>query len=89
MPLAQGYRLVKLGADLNQAIEISLRATCATIKPGERLRLSIAGACFPAYPVNPGTGKNPTAASAAETRILTLGVRHGGKYASRLYVGFG
>jgi uncharacterized protein len=89
MPLAQGYRLVKSGTNLNQAIEISLRATCATIKPGERLRLSIAGACFPAYPVNPGTGKNPTAASAAEARIITLGVRHGGQQASRLRVGFG
>jgi len=87
MPLAQGYRRVKSGTDLNQAIEISLRATCATIKPGERLRLSIAGACFPAYPVNPGTGKNPTAASAAEARIITLGVRHGGQYASRLRFG--
>ena len=59
LPLAQGYRLVKPGTNLNQPIEIPLRATCATIKPGERLRLSVAGACFPAYPVNPGTGQNP------------------------------
>jgi hypothetical protein len=72
---------------LNQRIEIPLRATCATIKPGERLRLSVAGACFPAYPVNPGTGQNPTAASAAEARIITLGVRHGGSCSSRLRVG--
>ena len=89
MPLAQGYRLVKSGTNLNEAIEIPLRATCATIKPGERLRLSIAGACFPAYPVNPGTGKNSTAASSAEARIITLGVRHGAQYPSRLRVGFG
>ena len=89
MPLAQGYRLVTSGTNLNEAIEIPLRATCATIKPGERLRLSIAGACFPAYPVNPGTGKNSTAASSAEARIITLGVRHGAQYPSRLRVGFG
>jgi predicted acyl esterase len=57
--------------------------------PGERLRLSIAGACFPAYPVNPGTGKSPTAASIAEARIVTLGVQHGGDYASRLRVSVG
>ena len=57
IPLAQGYRLIKAGTNLNEAIEIPLRATCVTIRPGERLRLSIAGACFPAYPVNPGTGK--------------------------------
>ena len=84
IPLAQGYRLIKAGTNLNEAIEIPLRATCVTIRPGERLRLSIAGACFPAYPVNPGTGKNPTSASSAEARIITLGVRHGGAQASRL-----
>jgi putative CocE/NonD family hydrolase len=87
MPLAQGYRLVKSGTSLNQAINIPLRATCATIKPGQRLRLSIAGACFPAYPVNPGTGQNPTAAFAADARTITLGLRHGGQHASRLRVG--
>jgi uncharacterized protein len=86
-PLAQGYRLVKSGTDLTQAIEIPMRATCATIKRGERLRLSIAGACFPAYPINPGTGQNPTAASAADARIIGLGVQHGGQRASRLTVG--
>jgi putative CocE/NonD family hydrolase len=87
MPLAQGYRLVKSGANLNHAIQIPMRATCATIKLGERVRLSIAGASFPAYPVNPGTGKNPTAASASEARIITIGLRHGGRYASWLRVG--
>jgi uncharacterized protein len=87
IPLAQGYRLIRAGENLNNAIEIPLRATCVTIEPGERMRLSIAGACFPAYPVNPGTGKNPTEASAAEARIITLGVRHGGAQASTLRVG--
>jgi putative CocE/NonD family hydrolase len=87
LPLAQGYRLVKSGTDLKQPIEIPLRATCATIQRGERLRLSIAGACFPAYPVNPGTGQNPTATSTADARIITLGVRHGGDSPSRLCIG--
>ena len=87
MTLAQGYRLVKAGTNLNNPIDISLRATCVTIKPGERLRLSIAGACFPAYPVNPGTGQNPTAAAASTARIVTLGVRHGDGCASRLHFG--
>lgn len=86
IPVAQGYRLIKAGANLNNAIEIPLRATCVTIEPGERMRLSIAGACFPAYPINPGTGENPTGASAAEARIITLGVRHGGAQPSRLRV---
>jgi uncharacterized protein len=89
LPLAQGYRLVKSGTNLDEAIEIPLRATCATVKPGERLRLSIAGACFPAFPVNPGSGQNPAAAAASEARIITLGVRHGGRCASRLCLGIG
>ena len=89
MPLAQGYRVVKSEMSLNQAIEIPMRATCATIKRGERLRLSIAGASFPAYPVNPGNGQNPTAASASEARIVTLGVGHGGQRPSQLRIGVG
>jgi putative CocE/NonD family hydrolase len=87
MPLAQGYRLVKSGTSRHLPIDISLRAACATLKRGERLRLSVAGACFPAYSVNPGTGENPTAASVGAARIITLGVQHGGGVASRLHFG--
>jgi len=87
MPLAQGYRLVESGTSLAAPIAIPLRATCAAIKRHERLRLSIAGACFPAYPVNPGTGKNPASAPASEARTITLGVKHGRQHASRLHVG--
>ena len=86
VPVAQGYRLTRPEADLGQGIEVSLRATCVTIKSDERLRLSIAASCFPAYPVNPGTGQYPTATSMMHARIITLGVRHGGERASRLRV---
>jgi len=84
-----GYRLVKSEMGLNQAIEIPMRATCATITRGECLRLSIAGASFPAYPVNPGSGQNPTAACASDARIITLGVGHGGRRPSQLHIGVG
>ncbi len=63
--------------------EIAMRATCLTLQPGERLRLSVAGAAFPAFPVNPGTGQNPTGARAIDARVITLRLRHG----SRLHVG--
>jgi len=59
-----------------------MRATCASIEPGEALRLSIAAACFPAYPVNPGNGLDPVDASLDEARIITIGVRHGGNVVS-------
>jgi putative CocE/NonD family hydrolase len=82
--LAQGYcRVTSPVAPLT----IPMRATCASLAPGERLRLSIAAACFPAYPVNPGTGQDPTVASLMEARIITLGVRHGGRFASMVRLG--
>jgi putative CocE/NonD family hydrolase len=80
--LTQGYRRVAPGEAL--PIRVSLRAICATIPAGAALRLSLAGASFPAHPVNPGTG-----ASAAETRstdcqVITLSLRSGGATPSAL-----
>jgi putative CocE/NonD family hydrolase len=80
--LTQGYRRVTAGEPL--PIRVSLRAICATIHPGSAVRLSLAGASFPAHPVNPGTG-----AAAAETRItdcqvITLSLLSGGATPSRL-----
>ena len=76
LPLAQGYRHLAMGAARDR-VTVPMRATCASIAPGEALRLSIAAACFPAYPVNPGTGRDPAGATLDEARIITLGVRHG------------
>jgi len=39
--------------------QLKLATTCVTLRKGDRLRLSIAGADYPAYPVNPGTGEDP------------------------------
>lgn len=82
--LTQGYRHVGGAASRHRALEIPMRATCASIAPGEALRLSIAAACFPAYPVNPGTGRDPTDAAVDEAQIITIGVRHGGSFGSHL-----
>jgi predicted acyl esterase len=76
---AEGYRRVTAPGP----VEIPMRATCLTLQPGERLRLSIAGAAFPAFPINPGTGQDPTRARTVDARIVTLRVRHG----SRLHIG--
>jgi putative CocE/NonD family hydrolase len=80
--LTQGYRRVTSGEAL--PIRISLRAICATIRPGARLRLSLAGASYPAHPVNPGTGAPPATARIDEARIITLSIAHGGETASQL-----
>jgi putative CocE/NonD family hydrolase len=62
--LTQGYRRVEEGNAI-RPVQIGMRAVCVTVPAGSRLRLSLAGACFPAFPVNPGTG-----AEAAETRLV-------------------
>ena len=56
LTLTQGYRHVAARTALDRALGVPMRATCAAIAPGEALRLSIAAACFPAYPVNPAPG---------------------------------
>ncbi|MGX9963460.1 CocE/NonD family hydrolase [Roseomonas sp. F4] len=65
-------------------VRLKLRALCITLTPGDRLRLSLAGACFPAYPVNPGTGTDPRHATGAEARPITLSVCCGGAAPARL-----
>lgn len=87
MTLTQGYRLIKSGTDLGRSVDVPMRATCVTLKPGERLRLSVAAACFPAYPINPGTGGDATATPTADARTITLGVRYGNSTPSALLFG--
>jgi putative CocE/NonD family hydrolase len=76
--LAAGYYHCAPGATATP-ITLSLQATCATLKIGERLRLSIAGASFPAYPVNPGTGESPLRTPGAKALITTIGIALGGQ----------
>ncbi len=85
--LTHGYRHVKSGTDPGKPIAVPMRATCITLKRAERLRLSVAAACFPAYPVNPGTGGDPTATPTIDARTITLGVRYGGSSPSLLLFG--
>lgn len=79
-PIATGHRRV---SDTTRPVVVGMRGTCATLARGESLRLSIAGANFPAFPVNPGTGQDPTRARAIDARTITMRIGHG----SRLLVG--
>jgi putative CocE/NonD family hydrolase len=69
-----------------EPVRVAMRATCVTLEPGERLRLSLAAAAFPAHPVNPGDGRRPEDAALDGARIITLGVRTGGAAGSRLII---
>ena len=65
---------------------IPLQATCMRIAPGESIRLSLSAACFPAYPVNPGTGTLPHKSRLIEQSIITLSIHSGSDYPSRLII---
>ncbi len=80
--ISEGYRSGP--APTTQALVLPLRPTCATLQPGERLRLSLAAASFPAHPVNPGTGERPELSRLSQARIVTVAVRSGEGAASAL-----
>jgi hypothetical protein len=65
-------------------ITIPLQATCICIAQGNCLRLSLSGACFPAYPVNSGTGKLPGTTRLIEAQIITISVMSGADYPSNI-----
>ncbi|MDB5395660.1 MAG: family X-Pro dipeptidyl-peptidase [Rhodospirillales bacterium] len=85
LPLTDGYRHLTKGPE-GGSIEIPMRATCITLANGERLRLSVAGASFPAYPVNPGMGQNPTQARQIDAQIVTIAIAYGAPCPSVLMI---
>ena len=77
-PVSQGY--VRVEGDrptAPQRCQITLQPTCTCIAPGQALRLSLSAACFPAYPVNPGTGASPGQGRLLEAQIITVTIYHG------------
>lgn len=83
LPLTHGHARVEPGAP-HRPLSIALRAVCATVKPGCALRLSLAGACYPAYPVNPGTGAEPGETRLVDAQPITLLIHSGADRPSRL-----
>ncbi len=65
-------------------LKLGLRAVCCRVPAGHRVRLSLAGACFPAFDINPGTGDPPGYARLLDQRITTLSVSTGSGAPSRL-----
>src|SRR5579883_973517 len=73
----QGYRRL----DPEQAvppIQVTLQPTCIRIAKGNAIRLSLSAACFPAYPVNAGTGAPPSETRLIDQQIVTVTVTVGG-----------
>lgn len=74
--LTQGHRRIENHG--HEPIRIGMRALCATLSAGDSLRLSLAGANFPAFAVNPGTGVPPAEARQIDNRIISVCVHSSG-----------
>ncbi len=72
------------GEDPVIPITIPLQTTCMKVSQGNSLRLSISAACFPAYPVNSGTGKLPQETRLIDAQIITVLLHSGKDYPSRI-----
>ncbi|MFN5513652.1 MAG: CocE/NonD family hydrolase [Cyanobacteriota bacterium] len=83
-PLAQSYGTFAGEPGALQEIILNLQAVCAQIPPGNALRLSLSGAAFPAYPVNPGTGEKPTESRLIDQKVITLTLHSGKSYPTAL-----
>ena len=79
--LTQGYCRIE---NSHEPTRLDMRALCATLPAGDTLRLSVAGANFPAFAVNPGTGARPAEARQIDNRIIRLCVQSSGAALSRL-----
>lgn len=79
----QGY-IRNERCDPKAAIAIPLQATCMKVFHGNALRLSVSAACFPAYPVNPGTGKFPHETRLIDSQIITVLLHSGADYPSQI-----
>ncbi|MGD1866364.1 MAG: CocE/NonD family hydrolase [Phormidesmis sp.] len=76
--LTQGYRKVAIcNPDTILEISVPLHPTCFSLAPGECLRLSLSAACFPAYPVNSGTGAPLSESRSIDAKIITLMIHTG------------
>ncbi|HEY9670612.1 MAG TPA: CocE/NonD family hydrolase [Waterburya sp.] len=64
--------------------QIQLQPTCWKIAQGNALRLSVSAACFPAYPMNPGTGSPVASTHLMKAQIVTLTVSWGGEHPSQV-----
>ncbi len=80
----QGYLRVASRAQNTNMVSIPLQATCMCINQAQSLRLSLSAACFPAYPVNPGTGKLPHESRLIDMQIITLSIHSGVDYPSQI-----
>ncbi|XGV95644.1 MAG: CocE/NonD family hydrolase [Leptolyngbya sp. BL-A-14] len=79
----QGYIRVPPGQATNP-LHMKLQPTCICLMKGNALRLSLSAACFPAYPVNAGTGVAADKTRLIDQQVITVTVISGGDRPSHL-----
>ncbi|NET49851.1 MAG: CocE/NonD family hydrolase [Merismopedia sp. SIO2A8] len=88
--MAQGYQrviapsLTAEAADKPFKVCIALQSTCLSIQKGHALRLSISGACYPAYAMNSGTGSLPGEGELIDAQVMTIEIHSSKQYPSKL-----
>ncbi len=80
--VTQGY--IHVFPQPTTPLQISLQPTCICIPKGNAIRLSLSAACFPAYPVNAGTGTPPGETRLMDQQIITVTVASGGDRPSQV-----
>jgi uncharacterized protein len=81
--ISQGYICIK-PAQQTMPLQLPLQSTCVCIKAGSSIRLSLSAACFPAFPVNPGTGQGVGESGLIDQQIITIAVHSGSDRTSAL-----
>jgi putative CocE/NonD family hydrolase len=79
----QGYICVKPG-QATTPLQIRLQPICICLAKGNAIRLSLSAACFPAYPVNAGTGLPADETRLIDQQIITVMITSGGERPSQL-----
>ena len=68
---SQGY--IRINSD-QLPIKFPLQPTCIKLSKGNCIRVSISGACFPAYALNTGTGKLSHEERLIDAKVITIKV---------------
>lgn len=80
----QGYLRVDDPED--SPLKIILQPICVQLPEGHALRLSISGACFPAYAVNDGTGRSIIDSRLIDQQVITITLLSGADFPSRIFL---
>ena len=74
LQLSTGVARTQQPAGEKLLLQVQLQPLQAQLGPGERLRLSLAGAAWPQIAVNPGDGSEPLGPAGPSHRVITLDI---------------